>query len=151
MESGMYRQRSRNLDLVKLDSCFGGLAIYKYAMLTSLFTASSTLCHPVLIHRSSTSTVCRSNAIEHCDYAYRYSEPPYMLDCEHVLFNKCSMEKNAARIVTNMNMYECARSRRCFDMCLSDVIIIMQEAMVRPHFSRRWSGLDEVLQQSSRP
>lgn len=31
MESGMYRERSRDLDLVKLDSCFGGLAIYKYA------------------------------------------------------------------------------------------------------------------------
>jgi len=51
------------------------------------------------------STVCRSHAIEHCEYAYRYPEPPYMLDCEHVLFSKCSMEKNAARIVTNMNMY----------------------------------------------
>lgn len=46
----------------------------------------------------------RYNATEGCDYQYRYSKPPHMLDCEHVLFNRCIREKNSARLMSNPNM-----------------------------------------------
>ena len=97
MESGGYKQRTQNLDLVKLDSCFGGLAIYKYEFTTiQLHHSTDNSCSLIAYYRS--------HAIDQCEYHYRYSDPPHMLDCEHVIFNKCAMQKNAARIVTNMNM-----------------------------------------------
>lgn len=50
--------------LLKVDSCYGGLAIYKYKPYTG------------------------------CQYDYRQKEPPYITDCEHVLFNQCLAKGN---------------------------------------------------------
>ena len=61
--------------MLKVQSCFGGLAIYKY------------------------------DVMKGCKYGYRYDHPPYMLDCEHVLLHKCMTEKNQARIFSNSKMY----------------------------------------------
>lgn len=60
--------------VLQVDSCFGGMAIYKY------------------------------NQFNACEYGYRHQEPPFLLDCEHVIFNKCIAEKFKARIFTNPNM-----------------------------------------------
>ena len=60
--------------LIPVDSCFGGLAIYKYDMFTN------------------------------CSYDYRHYEPPYMQDCEHVLLHECMKSKHKARIFSNINM-----------------------------------------------
>eukprot|EP00598_Pedospumella_elongata_P002843 CAMPEP_0184976374 /NCGR_PEP_ID=MMETSP1098-20130426/7342_1 /TAXON_ID=89044 /ORGANISM="Spumella elongata, Strain CCAP 955/1" /LENGTH=346 /DNA_ID=CAMNT_0027499235 /DNA_START=131 /DNA_END=1171 /DNA_ORIENTATION=- len=61
-------------DLVKLDSCFGGMAIY------------------------------RTSAIEGCSYSHRETTVPQVVDCEHVFYHRCIAEKNQARIVSNRNM-----------------------------------------------
>eukprot|EP00596_Hydrurales_sp_CCMP1899_P010462 CAMPEP_0119045718 /NCGR_PEP_ID=MMETSP1177-20130426/42157_1 /TAXON_ID=2985 /ORGANISM="Ochromonas sp, Strain CCMP1899" /LENGTH=318 /DNA_ID=CAMNT_0007017991 /DNA_START=344 /DNA_END=1301 /DNA_ORIENTATION=+ len=60
--------------VLKVQSCFGGLAIYRF------------------------------EALAGCFYSYRHEEKPYMLDCEHVLFHKCMIEKHKARIFSNSNM-----------------------------------------------
>lgn len=60
--------------LMKVDSCFGGMTIYRY------------------------------DIMEGCSYTHRHPDPPYMLDCEHVLFHQCITEKHNARIVANLNM-----------------------------------------------
>lgn len=68
---------STSLEPVQVESCFGGLAIY------------------------------RSSAVGGCRYGYRYEEPPYMLDCEHVLFNRCireGMGGRGGRVLSNFNM-----------------------------------------------
>ena len=61
-------------NLVVVDSCFAGLAIYKRKI------------------------------IHNCEYDYRHKEPPNMLDCEHVLFHECMRVKNKAIITTNPKM-----------------------------------------------
>ena len=58
----------------EVDSCFGGLTIYRY------------------------------EALQGCQYSYREPYPPHMLDCEHVLFHKCLKSHNHARIFSNPNM-----------------------------------------------
>lgn len=58
---------------LQVRSCFGGLAIYKSAQLQS------------------------------CRYAYRHAEPPFMLDCEHVLLHEC-LAARGANIYSNFNM-----------------------------------------------
>ena len=60
--------------LQRVRSCFGGLAIYNY------------------------------DAFRDCQYEYRHSVPPYMLDCEHVLLHQCMIEKHQANIFTNTAM-----------------------------------------------
>ena len=60
--------------MLKVQSCFGGLTIYRY------------------------------DALEGCKYGYRHTDPPYMLDCEHVLLHKCMVEKNKAKIFSNSKM-----------------------------------------------
>ena len=60
--------------LQRVRSCFGGLAIYKY------------------------------DAFRDCQYEYRHSVPPYMLDCEHVLLHQCMIDKHQANIFTNTDM-----------------------------------------------
>ena len=67
-------QSSLSMEILPVQSCFGGLAVYKSA------------------------------AIEDCKYGYRYDEPPFMLDCEHVIFHKCLNEKHKARILSNPYM-----------------------------------------------
>eukprot|EP01035_Chromulina_nebulosa_P017041 gene17041-22550_t len=37
-------------------------------------------------------------------YWYRHNEPPYIQDCEHVIFNECIRKKNNASIYTNPKM-----------------------------------------------
>jgi hypothetical protein len=59
---------------VPVESCFGGLAIYR----TELFGG--------------------------CSYSHRYDVPPFMLDCEHVVLHKCMGDKHRAKIVSNPNM-----------------------------------------------
>ena len=61
-------------NLVTVDSCFAGLAIYKRKIL------------------------------QNCEYSYRHKDPPNMLDCEHVLFHECIRMRNKARIATNTEM-----------------------------------------------
>lgn len=61
-------------NLVVVDSCFAGLAIYKRKI------------------------------IHNCEYDYRHKDPPNMLDCEHVLFHECMRVKNKAIITTNPKM-----------------------------------------------
>lgn len=39
-----------------------------------------------------------------CEYSHRYPNPPYLLDCEHVIFHQCVREKNHADIYTNPKM-----------------------------------------------
>lgn len=58
----------------RVDSCFGGMAIYK------------------------------TKSVQGCSYNHRYSSPPYMLDCEHVIFHQCLRESNHARILSNPHM-----------------------------------------------
>jgi hypothetical protein len=60
--------------VLQVDSCFGGMAIYKYEQFNA------------------------------CEYGYRHHKAPYMLDCEHVIFNECLIEKFQAKIYTNPNM-----------------------------------------------
>lgn len=61
--------------LLKVDSCYGGLAIYKYK--------------PYL----------------GCRYDYRQKDAPYITDCEHVLFNQClAKENNGFKLMANPNM-----------------------------------------------
>jgi hypothetical protein len=60
--------------ILEVDSCFGGLAIYRY------------------------------DIIKDCAYSYRDAVPPHMLDCEHVLFHKCLKERNGAKIFSNPQM-----------------------------------------------
>eukprot|EP01034_Spumella_vulgaris_P031137 gene31137-38480_t len=59
---------------IQVDSCFGGLAIYKTSILPG------------------------------CEYNHRYPYFPFMLDCEHVLFNECVMRLHKARIMSNPNL-----------------------------------------------
>mmetsp|Transcript_16808 Transcript_16808/g.28513 ORF Transcript_16808/g.28513 Transcript_16808/m.28513 type:complete len:354 (-) Transcript_16808:1414-2475(-) len=61
-------------NLLYSDSCFGGLAIYK------------------------------SEFIEGCTYSERHRDPPYIQDCEHVVFHQCLKDKHNATIATNFNM-----------------------------------------------
>lgn len=63
-----------DLQLLPVNSCFGGMTIYRRSVLGD------------------------------CRYSYRYPDPPYMLDCEHVLFHQCLAEQNHARITSNPNM-----------------------------------------------
>ena len=65
---------TRTGDMVKVQSCFGGLTIYRYT------------------------------ALEGCKYGYRHEQPPFMLDCEHVILHQCMIEKNSARIFSNSRM-----------------------------------------------
>ena len=58
----------------EVESCFGGLAIYRHAQFTG------------------------------CRYGHRHTSPPHMLDCEHVIFNKCLRDRYGARIYTNPRM-----------------------------------------------
>jgi len=60
--------------LLPVDSCFGGMAIYRHEV------------------------------IARCDYRYRLPQPPHMLDCEHVLFHSCLRKTNHARIFVNTHM-----------------------------------------------
>ena len=60
--------------VVSVQSCFGGLAIYKY------------------------------DALYDCQYAYRHAEAPYMPDCEHVLLHKCMSRTHQAKLFSNSNM-----------------------------------------------
>lgn len=60
--------------LMQVDSCFGGLALYK------------------------------SELFDECDYSFRHEEAPYMLDCEHVLLHKCMKKKTDAKIFSNSHM-----------------------------------------------
>ena len=66
---------SNSMELLPVQSCFGGLAIYKSA------------------------------AMEGCDYGFRYDSPPFMLDCEHVIFHKCMSDRHRARVLSNPHMY----------------------------------------------
>ena len=59
---------------MQVDSCFGGLAIYDF------------------------------EKTKPCKYSYRHIDPPYMLDCEHVIFHECLMKENGAKIFFNPNM-----------------------------------------------
>jgi hypothetical protein len=60
--------------VVRVDSCFGGLAIYRY------------------------------DAMVGCQYEYRHREPPHMLDCEHVLLHRCMIDKHGAKVYANSNL-----------------------------------------------
>ena len=60
--------------ILQVESCFGGLAIYKF------------------------------DQFHGCEYGYRHKESPYMLDCEHVIFNKCLKERFNATVFTNPAM-----------------------------------------------
>lgn len=60
--------------LRRVHSCFGGLAIYRF------------------------------EKMKKCHYTYRYRQPPYMLECEHVLFHKCIAESASGRIFSNPAM-----------------------------------------------
>ena len=79
--------------MLKVQSCFGGLAIYKY------------------------------DVMKGCKYGYRYDQPPYMLDCEHVLLHKCMTEKNQARIFSNSKMY--VLSTLLFDAALPHRLLVI--------------------------
>ena len=59
---------------LQVKSCFGGLAIYKFDKMKS------------------------------CRYSFRHAEPPYMLDCEHVLFHECIARNGQGKIFSNFNM-----------------------------------------------
>jgi hypothetical protein len=65
---------SRSQKMLKVDSCFGGLSVYRYS------------------------------ALEGCWYGYRHEQPPFMLDCEHVILHKCMIDRNHARIFSNSKM-----------------------------------------------
>ena len=67
---------SSSMELLTVESCFGGLAVYKSA------------------------------AMEGCQYGFRYESPPFMLDCEHVIFHKCMSDRHKARVLSNPQMYE---------------------------------------------
>lgn len=58
---------------IRVQSCFGGLAIYRF------------------------------DKMRPCRYAHRHAEPPYMLDCEHVLLHKCMTARSDAKIFSNFN------------------------------------------------
>ena len=60
--------------VIRVHSCFGGLAIYRF------------------------------DALYDCQYAYRHNEAPFMLDCEHVLLHKCMIKKHHAKIYANSKM-----------------------------------------------
>jgi len=66
--------QSTDIKPLEVKSCFGGLAIYKY------------------------------DKMKHCRYTYRHAEPPYMLDCEHVLLHECISSGGNAKIFSNFNM-----------------------------------------------
>lgn len=59
---------------IEVDSCFGGIAIYRNSM------------------------------IQNCQYHYRQTKAPHVVDCEHVLFHQCMKDINKARIFSNPNM-----------------------------------------------
>lgn len=59
---------------LQVDSCFGGLAIYRSAVLAN------------------------------CSYDHRDALPPHMLDCEHVHLHRCLRDKHHARIFSNPHM-----------------------------------------------
>eukprot|EP01038_Epipyxis_sp_PR26KG_P013043 gene13043-17479_t len=65
MDTYIYdRYISMDIKPIKLNSCFGGLAIY------------------------------RSNVFKECSYNHRYSYAPNQLDCEHAILHKCARDKN---------------------------------------------------------
>eukprot|EP01039_Chlorochromonas_danica_P010583 gene10583-11727_t len=72
--TGYSRDQMSLIKPIEVESCFGGLAIY------------------------------REEVMADCSYQYRYPEPPNMLDCEHVLFHRCMKEQHQARIFTNPHM-----------------------------------------------
>jgi hypothetical protein len=59
---------------IEVESCFGGMAIYRY------------------------------DTMINCTYAHRDATYPYMLDCEHVLYHQCLRTKNHARVFVNPHM-----------------------------------------------
>jgi glycosyltransferase involved in cell wall biosynthesis len=67
-------KKSGEADLITVDSCFGGLAVYK------------------------------ANLFEQCEYLYREETFPHMLDCEHVHLHRCMKEKYKANIYINPKM-----------------------------------------------
>jgi len=65
----------RSLPLIHVDSCFGGLAVY------------------------------RAEALLQCRYTFRRSDPPYLIDNEHTLLHRCMANKvPPAKIFSNPNM-----------------------------------------------
>jgi len=72
--SSLVSRKSYDLEPIQVKSCFGGLAIYRY------------------------------EKMKHCRYSYRHEAPPYMLDCEHVLFHECITKNGQAKILSNFNM-----------------------------------------------
>jgi hypothetical protein len=72
--SSLVNKKSYDLKPIQVKSCFGGLAIYRY------------------------------EKMKHCRYSYRHEVPPYMLDCEHVLFHECITKHGQAQILSNFNM-----------------------------------------------
>ena len=59
---------------VQVDSCFGGMAIY------------------------------RRDIVHDCHYDYISPIPPHVTDCEHVAFHRCIRERNNGTLYTNPNM-----------------------------------------------
>ncbi len=70
----LYRKDGTQMKPMVVDSCFGGLAIYK------------------------------TPGIAGCEYQYRNTTAPYMLDCEHVFFNQCIRQQNHGVVMSNPNM-----------------------------------------------
>lgn len=61
---------------LEVNSCFGGLAIYKY-----------------------------DSMVNDCTYTFRSTVPPYLVDCEHVFFHECLRKRNKdIKIVANPMM-----------------------------------------------
>jgi hypothetical protein len=69
---------------------------------------------------------CRYDSIVGCEYSHRHHEPPHMLDCEHVLFHECMIQKNKARIFSNSNMYVCHINELIFLAVISPSNDLMQ-------------------------
>ena len=60
--------------LIRVHSCFGGLSIYKYELFRD------------------------------CEYQYRHTTHPFMVDCEHILLHQCMTQKHGAKIFVNPGM-----------------------------------------------
>ncbi len=66
---------SKDAAPLEVDSCFGGMAIYKYSVMGN------------------------------CTYSHRSSSPPYISDCEHVYYHECLRNRTKdIRILSNPSM-----------------------------------------------
>jgi len=70
----MWDRRIGGKPLLRVDSCFGGMAIYRY------------------------------NILKGCQYHHHHKGPKLLLDCEHVLLHECITSQNHGKIFSNPAM-----------------------------------------------